>query len=166
MGVIARQQKLNISAPILGPFTPNPLYEPSLSSQKSKKKRGCKPWAKSKSWRYWVFFTMIVVFFCLAIASVILVLSYLIWKHRSPPPHAAPSALSPDVAPPTLTSNGPPPALNSTNPAVPVSYIYGDHSYLIDVEGGEDENTRAAVGFLFRENELTLESGGYHPTFG
>jgi len=149
MGVMAREGKLNISAPILTPFTHNLLYEVSLSSPKLKKKRGFKAWARSKSWRYWVFLGMIVVFFCLACASLIFVLTYLIPRHRPPPP-----------------PNGATSALNGTTPAVAMSYVYGGHSYLIDVESGEDENARAAVGFLFRDNELTLESGSYHRTSG
>lgn len=146
---MAREQKLNISAPILGPFTLNPMYEVSLSSPKLKKRRGLKAWARSKPWRYWVFLAMIVVFLCLACASIIFALSYLMWQHRSPPP-----------------PNGATSPLNGTTPAIAMSYVYSGHSYLIDVEGGEDENTRAAVGFLFRDNELTLESRCYTRTSG
>jgi hypothetical protein len=138
-------RKLEISGPILNTFTPNPNFDTVSLDSPRLKKRGLKAWARSKSRRFWVFFAMIVVFFLLAIASAISVMMYFIWQHRT-------TQIQAQAVPNVLPSE-----------SKLVSTSYPGKSYLIDVEGGEDEETRAGVRVFFSGHELRVESGYHHP---
>jgi hypothetical protein len=121
------------------PFTPNPMYELSLDSPVLKK-RGWKAWAGSKPRRYWVVFALVVLFFFMAVAAAIIVLLYFIAHHRG----AASSVALPQnpqnssqISEPVLLRF---PAASSSSAGPD-----GVTSYLIDVLGADDEDTRIAV---------------------
>ena len=149
MGVVRTETKLRISAPYLNPFTPNPMHAMSLDSP-SLKKRAWKEWAESKPRRYWVFLVMIVLFFFFAIASAIIVLLYFITQHRSDSNSVASPVL-------TLSPTSTPQVLRF--PAASPGSVNSHHvtSYLIDILGGDDEDTRVAVRRLYA-SELMVES--------
>lgn len=137
MGVVRTETKLRISAPIRMPFTPNPLHELSLDSPVLKKKQGWKAWAGSKPRRYCVFLGPVVLSFFMAVAAAIIVLLYFIAQHRG-------TALS--LALPQSTSQTPEPVVLRF-PAASSNSADSDGvtSYLIDVMGADDEDTRIVV---------------------
>jgi hypothetical protein len=136
MGVVQAETKLRISGPIRMPFTPNPMHELSLDSPKLKK-RGWKAWAGSKPRRYWVFLGLVVLFFLMAIAAAIIVLLYFIAQHRGAMSSVALPQNNTQISEPVVHRF---PATSSSSAGPD-----GVTSYLIDVMGADDEDTRVIV---------------------
>lgn len=113
-----------ISPPVPTTFTPNPpaYYDISLETA-SAKKIGLRGWIKSRSRLFWV----VAALSLLLIAGLAVSLP-LFFRTRHVP---------------SLTVQSPESSQNQTQPQKPADKV--PHSFLIDINTAEDEETRAAV---------------------
>jgi hypothetical protein len=125
MAFVTSDGRPSISTPRPQRFTPNPVTYARPDSPDwalPAKKRGFRGWVRSNSRLFWIVLGLCLVF----IAGTATVLSLFLKMHHSPIPAIQ----------------------NPETPAVPTDKRTIPHSFLVDVDTAEDEDTRAAVTIL------------------